>query len=961
MSGITGNIALQPDGKIIILGNFFGGVSNYPTNSYIKRVNADGTIDPSFNCSACDSFLLKNASVQPDGKIVIAGYLPSPTQNYVADIIRVNADGSTDASFTSPFAPTGGDSSSSAVVEAIQPDGKILVKRTVSSGGRANDFLHRLNSDGSFDISFTEIVTSSRTYMSRVYLLPDGKILIGGGVAFTISNAYLYRYNSDGTRDNTFEAPTFTYPKFSGTSISDFDVQPDGSIIAAGRFSTVNGVNSPGVVRLLPAGNVDSDFSPAVSGDRVKILSNGQFILSFTNTIETRFYRLNSNGSLDNTYNSPAYLENIENWTIDGSNRVLSFGELSNELRYRRLNSDGSLDTSFNPAPGVKGIVTDIAIQPSGKLLVGGDFNRINGVFRNKIAVLNPDGNLDTTFDPGSGLNGTPNVFALQSDGKILVGGGFTTYNGVARNHIARLNSDGSLDNTFNPDVSSAVLSIILLADGKFLIGGSFSSVNGINQSALAKLNADGGLDTSFSPIFGSGTVNPVLVQPDGKIVVGGTFNGVNGFNRQNFARLNSDGTLDTTFNAGTISSVRRIIRQTDGKYLALTATTLTRRNIDGSADGSFQSATFTGSAATMFQSPDENIIVGGTFSAVNGTAGKNFVRFTSNGTLDLLFFPTGADSTVYDIASQADGKILVGGDFSVIGNAARPSLARITLVPHLRAPFDFDGDGKTDISIFRPSAGEWWYSRSSDSGNYAAQFGNSADKLVPGDYTGDGRADIAVFRPVSGEWFILRSEDGSYYSYPFGTNGDIPAIGDFDGDGKADSVVFRPSDTTWYIRRSSDGGFTIQQFGANGDVPAVADYDGDGKADIAIWRASVGEWWIQQSSNNSVVAFQFGNSLDKPVQGDYTGDGKADVAIYRPSSGEWLILRSNDFSYYSFPFGTNGDVPAPGDYDGDGRFDATVFRPSQSTWYVQRTTAGTLIQTFGQSGDVPVPNAFVP
>ncbi|MET0754006.1 MAG: Calx-beta domain-containing protein [Pyrinomonadaceae bacterium] len=279
--------------------------------------------------------------------------------------------------------------------------------------------------------------------------------------------------------------------------------------------------------------------------------------------------------------------------------------------------------------------------------------------------------------------------------------------------------------------------------------------------------------------------------------------------------------------------------------------------------------------------------------------------------------------------------------------------------VPHVR--FDFDGDGKSDISIFRPSVGEWWYLRSSDGGNYAAQFGTSSDKLTPGDFTGDGKADIAIWRPSTGEWYILRSEDGSYYSYPFGISGDIPAVGDFDGDGKADSAVFRPSDTNWYIRRSSDGGFTIRQFGTSGDAPAVADYDGDKKSDVAIWRASTGEWWIQKSSNSSVVAFQFGNSSDKPVQGDYTGDGKADVAIYRPSSGEWFILRSEDFSYYSFPFGTSGDVPAPGDYDGDGKFDATVFRPSDSTWYVQQSAAGTLIQSFGITGDVPVPNAFVP
>jgi photosystem II stability/assembly factor-like uncharacterized protein len=272
----------------------------------------------------------------------------------------------------------------------------------------------------------------------------------------------------------------------------------------------------------------------------------------------------------------------------------------------------------------------------------------------------------------------------------------------------------------------------------------------------------------------------------------------------------------------------------------------------------------------------------------------------------------------------------------------------------------DFDGDGRTDISIFRPSGGEWWYQRSSDGGNYAAQFGNSSDKLTPGDFTGDGKTDIALFRPSTGEWFVLRSEDGSFYSFAFGTNDDIPAVGDFDADGKADNVVFRPSTATWFIRRSSDGGATIQTFGQTGDVPVVADYDGDGKADIAIYRVSSGEWWIQRSTQG-LIAFQFGNSTDKPVQGDYTGDGKADVALFRPATGEWFVLRSENQSYYSFPFGTNGDTPAPGDYDGDGKFDATVFRPSNNTWFVNKSTGGNLIQIFGQSGDKPVPSAFVP
>ena len=275
-------------------------------------------------------------------------------------------------------------------------------------------------------------------------------------------------------------------------------------------------------------------------------------------------------------------------------------------------------------------------------------------------------------------------------------------------------------------------------------------------------------------------------------------------------------------------------------------------------------------------------------------------------------------------------------------------------------APFDFDGDSKTDISIFRPSVAQWWINRSSNASTFVATFGASSDSIVPADYTGDGKADVAIWRPASGEWFVLRSEDSSFYSFPFGTDADIPAPADYDADGKTDATVFRPTNSTWYVRRSGDGGTTIQQFGATGDVPVPSDYDGDGKSDIAIFRPSVGQWWMNRSTAG-VLAVTFGNSSDKLVQGDYTGDGKSDNALFRPSTGEWVILRSDDFSFYSFPFGTSTDIPAPGDYDGDGKFDATVFRSSNATWYSQRSTAGTLIQQFGSTGDRPVPNAFVP
>ncbi len=289
---------------------------------------------------------------------------------------------------------------------------------------------------------------------------------------------------------------------------------------------------------------------------------------------------------------------------------------------------------------------------------------------------------------------------------------------------------------------------------------------------------------------------------------------------------------------------------------------------------------------------------------------------------------------------------------FTVFGDGA--ASARATFV-------DFDGDNKTDVSIYRPSLGQWWYLRSSDGGNRAYQFGTSTDKIIPADFTGDGKTDVAVYRPASSEWLILRSEDSTFYSFPFGSAGDKFAVGDFDGDGKADPTIFRESNTTWYTLRSSDNAVTNTGFGLTGDVPQVNDFDGDGIADIAIYRPSLGQWWIRRSSTGVVYAAQFGLNTDKPFAADYTGDGKADMAFWRPSNGNWYVLRSEDSTFYGFPFGSNGDIPVAGDYDGDGRTDAAVFRPSTNTWYLNGSTSGTTIVGFGIAGDQPAPAAYVP
>jgi hypothetical protein len=274
--------------------------------------------------------------------------------------------------------------------------------------------------------------------------------------------------------------------------------------------------------------------------------------------------------------------------------------------------------------------------------------------------------------------------------------------------------------------------------------------------------------------------------------------------------------------------------------------------------------------------------------------------------------------------------------------------------------PFDFDGDGKTDVSIFRPSSATWHISLSSNGSPVSHAFGLSTDRLAPADYDGDLKVDVGVFR--NGNWYLIQSSDSTFRAEQWGVTGDVPVPADFDGDSKADLAVYRSG--TWYVKRSLDASLLSSQFGISSDRPLPGDYDNDGKADFIVYRAGATSsapsfWYVLRSSDGSTTGQEFGRGEDVPVPGDYDGDGATDFALFRASIGTWFTSQNIATNYGAILWGTSGDVPVAGDYDGDGKADVAVFR--QGTWYIRQSTNGSLrAETWGTTGDVAIPSVFV-
>ncbi|MBC7797346.1 MAG: VCBS repeat-containing protein [Pyrinomonadaceae bacterium] len=690
-------------------------------------------------------------------------------------------------------------------------------------------------------------------------------------------------------------------------------------------FLTVSIQASPGDIDTIFGGDgrVFSPFTQQAKSNTVLIQADGKIIVAgggISGTNNTLFdfalVRYYSNGSIDTSFgNNGVVLTDMRASQFVGSPdsiadaAILSDGKIvvAGRAAYNygapfdgsvfgiaRYLSSGTLDNSFSDDGKVffgsfHDAATSLEVQADGKILVAGTRGRCPDCINPTkfiIVKFNTDGTKDTSFgDSGSVVSGftsqgdsTGDSLALQPDGKIIVAGFENSGFGIARH-----NTDGTLDSSFG---SNGVISL---------------------------------------PFANIGSVFNMITQPDGKIIVLGS--SLYNSNSSDFVvlRFDANGTPDNSFGV-------------NGRVITA---------ISNVADV----------ANHVVYQPDGKIIVVG-FSRDYNTGGvvkAVLVRYNPNGSLDSAFGEGGIVLTpnygIFRAALQPDGKIVTtDGSFTMVRYRGDAPFAQP------RRDFDFTGDGLADFTVARNIEGYlYWYVARNPASELilARQWGIATDKIVPADYDGDGKTDVAVFR--DGNWFILRSSDNSFSAVAFGTTDDIPVPADYTGDGRAELAVYRNG--TWFTFNLVNDDFQTTQFGNSSDKTVQADYDGDGKTDIAVVRRENGQsnWYILGSTRGFYVV-QFGIASDKPTVGDYDGDEQADQAVYR--NGVWYVLGSTQ-GFYTVQFGIESDIPVAADYDGDGKTDVAVFR--DGVWYLLGSQQGFGAIQFGIINDRPIPAAYAP
>jgi uncharacterized delta-60 repeat protein len=707
---------VQPDGKILLGGSF---VSLSPNGgpavarNGIARLNPDGTLDTAFNPNANGT--VRAIVLQADGKILVGGSfhgansIGGQARNYIARLDPVT--GAADS-----FDPN---ANADVFAIALQANGKILVGGSFhganSIGGQARNHLARLEPTTGLADSFDP---NSNESVSSIAVQADGRILVGGSFSGPGSIGGAER-NHIARLDPLTGLPDAFNPN-ADDNILAIAVQADGNILVGGLFATIGGQPRNRIARLdSRAGEADS-FDPHASHSNPSYTSAvnsialqpdgtilvGGFFTNIGGQTRNNIARINRvtglADSLDSNPNDVVYAiavqpdgkiltgGNFFKLTPNGGPEVARSG-------IARLETDGRLDQTL------RDVIRDqtlhaTAVQPGGKILIGGGFNTVLGVPRGNIARLNPDGTLDTTFNPNG--NGTVVSIAVQADGKILVGGRFTSIGGQPRNNIARLDPTTGQADSFNPNATGRgsgdipVNSLIVLADGRILAGGRFSSIGGEARNGIARLDPLTGLADAFDPNSGGGaydSVDCMAIQADGKILVGGYFRNMGGQPRNCIARLDPVSGLADSFDPNAITGfVSSIAVQRDGKVLAAgdfysiggqPYRLIARLDpVTGLADSFNPNPTGGNIIYAVVLQANGKILVGGEFSAIGGQPRGNFARLDpATGAAD-SFAPNTGTGAVWSIAVQQDGRILLGGyRLITTGGQTRGAFARLS------------------------------------------------------------------------------------------------------------------------------------------------------------------------------------------------------------------------------------------------------------------------------------------
>ncbi|GAA4031735.1 delta-60 repeat domain-containing protein [Hymenobacter glaciei] len=715
-------LAVQPDGKVLVAGGI--DFVNGALTGKLQRLNTDGTTDATFNPggTGANGFIAAML-LQPDGKILVAGGFTTFNNLPRALLVRLNANGSLDPSFT--FAPTPTDYRQLTAL-ALQPDGKILVGSGLTFTTQSSGGVVRLNSDGSADPTFN-VGTGITAGLARTLLVQaDGKILVGGTFAMFNGQAVgnLVRLNATGTVDASFNINSSTTPGAnSGGVVRALAQQPDGKLLVGGGFTTFDGQPAVNLTRLLLNGTADPAFQPntnatAGSGSiaSIEVEANGGLLIGGTFTqyngvARSRVARLDALGSLDPNFalgTGPNVA--INDVALTPAGRVLVGGGFTqyDGQPYggvARLNATGQVDPGFMALIEVRGTVNQAVPLANGQLLVAGNFTQFNGQTlagsTSSIRRVNPDGTIDASFAPPTP---TGTIQAVQPNGSFYVLGA-----GPSGSTVTRLLASGALDNAFMAQAFGGVTGsanstyflngAVGLANGQLLVFGLFGRYGTLTGlSGLVRLNADGTPDNSFVPngLPSNGRVGTVAVQPGGKLIV--VSNDIM-TGATTVVRLNANGTADNTFSVGTAAGAGGsyfVLVQPDGRLLVSGGFSsfngqaapygLTRLTVDGAPDPAFSS--LAGSYSLRQVQPDGRILVFSSTSPATN-ASNQLLRLNTDGSVDNAFVPiaiptsifTGDDVVLGVVLQPTDGKIVLYGSFRYVGGQPRIGLARLTNV----------------------------------------------------------------------------------------------------------------------------------------------------------------------------------------------------------------------------------------------------------------------------------------